>query len=274
MKSIKTLFDISFRNFYIGDCLINVAGSGIHVMLDPIDHGHDQSNWTDPHFGLTFMAGVKMVMTPLWTTTSPGHIPFSPCWFNGANVLSVSQSLRGWPNGPTVEYLHKDHESLSLLGAVLALIHPQLAAIGLSVLRGFQKNLIHTRTTKNLGPVRLLYPSPSTAFSIISNRETPLHRDGKGYSPYYDIITTLGDYTDGRLEVPGVGLRFKYNPGTIVGICGKVLAHGVGAVNGDRFCHVQYFHRRVLDVIAEKYPVNQWEQEWMTQCELVQDANS
>src|SRR5277367_1436427 len=87
---------------------------------------------------------------PELTTTSPGHIPFSPCWFNGANVLSVSQSLRGWPDGPTVEYLHKDHKSLSLLGAVLALIHPQLAAIGLSVLRGFQKNLIHTRTTKNL----------------------------------------------------------------------------------------------------------------------------
>src|SRR5271155_4461223 len=139
---------------------------------------------------------------PTWATTSPGHIPFSPCWFNGANVLSVSQSLRGWPDGPTVEYLRKDHKSLSLLGAVLALIHPQLAAIGLSVLHGFQKNLIHTTTTKNLGPVRLLYPSLSTAFSIISNRETPLHRDGKGYSPYYDIITTL-------VTIPMDDLRYQ-----------------------------------------------------------------
>lgn len=210
---------------------------------------------------------------PQSTTTSPGHIPFSPCWFNGANVLSVSQSLRGWPDAPTVQYLRNDHESLSLLGAVLALIHPQQAAIGLSVLRGFQKNLIHTNT-KDLGPVRLLYPSPCTAFSIISNRESLLHRDGKGYSPYYDVIATLGDYTDGRFEVPGIGLRFKYNPGTIVGICGKVLAHGVGEVDGDRFCLVQYFHRRVLDVIAQKYSVNLREQEWMTQDELVQEDNS
>ena len=211
---------------------------------------------------------------PEQTTTSPGHIPFSPCWFNGGNVLSVSQSLRGWPDAPTVQYLRNDHESLSLLGAVLALIHPQLAAIGLSVLRGFQKDLIRTSTTKHLGPVKLLYPSPSTAFSIISNRETHLHRDGRGYSPYYDVVTTLGDYTNGRFEVPGIGLRFKYNPGTIVGICGKVLAHGVGEVDGDRFCLVQYFHRRVLDVIEEKYPINQREQEWMTQRELVQDNSS
>lgn len=207
-----------------------------------------------------------------WTTTSPGHIPFSPCWFNGANILSVSRSLRGWPDAPTIQYLQNDQESLSLLGAVLALIHPQLAAIGLSVLRGFHQNLIRTNT-KDLGPVRLLYPSPCTAFSIISNRETVLHRDGKGYSPYYDIITTLGHYTDGRLEVPGIGLRFQYNPGTIVGMCGKVLAHGVGEVNGERFCLVQYFHRRVLDVIAAKYPVNRREQEWMTQDELEQDSN-
>ena len=167
------------------------------------------------------------------TTTSPGHIPFSPCWFNIANVLSVSHSLRGWPDAPTVQYLRNDQESLCLLGAVFALIHPQLVAIGLSILRGFQKDLICTNTTKNLGPVRLLYPSPATAFSIISNRETHLHQDGKGYSPYYDIIMTLGNYTDGRLEVPGIGLQFKYNPGTIVGICGKALAHGVREVNGD-----------------------------------------
>jgi hypothetical protein len=206
------------------------------------------------------------------TATSPGHIPFSPCWFNIAHVLSVSHSLRGWPDAPTVQYLRNDQESLCLLGAVFALIHPQLAAIGLSVLRGVQQNLIRTATTQSLGPVRQLYPSPATAFSIISNRETYLHRDGKGYSPYYDILTTLGNYRGGRLEVPGIGLRFKYNPGTIVGLCGKVLAHGVGEVDGDRFCHVQYFHRSVLDVIAEKYPLSRREQEWMTQNELVQDG--
>src|SRR5271156_4652712 len=108
---------------------------------------------------------------PELTMTSPRHIPFSPCGFNGVNILSVSRSLGGWPDVPTVQYLQNDQESLSLLGAVLALIHPQLAAIGLSVLRGFHQNLIHTNT-KDLGRVRLLYPSPYTAFSIISNLET------------------------------------------------------------------------------------------------------
>ena len=94
-----------------------------------------------------------------------------------------------------------------------------------------------------------------------------LHRDGKGFSPYYDIITTYGHYTDGRLEVPGIGLRFKYDPRTIVGICGKALAHGVAEVQGDRFCLVQYFHRRILDLLCG-YEVEEQQFHWMRQGDL------
>ncbi|KAF8811063.1 hypothetical protein BYT27DRAFT_7052771, partial [Phlegmacium glaucopus] len=84
--------------------------------------------------------------------------------------------------------------------------------------------------------------------------ETVLHCDGKGFAPFYDIIATLGHYTNSQLEVPGIGLQFQYNPGTIVGLCGKVLAHSVGEVDsdGDRFCLVQYFHRKVLEFISQK----------------------
>ena len=204
------------------------------------------------------------------TTTSPGHIPFSPCWFNIAHQLTVSRSLRGWPHGPTVQYLREAQESLALIGAVLGVIHPRLAMQGLSILRGIQSGAIRNVATDSLGPVRRLWPCPFTAFSIISNRETDLHRDGKGFTPYYDIITTLGHYSDGRFEVPGIGLRFQYNPGTIVGICGKALAHGVAEVDGIRYCLVQYFHRSVLSLFSG-YTLEEEPFHWMRQDDLLRN---
>ena len=45
-----------------------VLDFGIHVTLDPLDHGHDPVNWPDPNFGLTFLAEVKMAVTPLHPT--------------------------------------------------------------------------------------------------------------------------------------------------------------------------------------------------------------
>ena len=136
---------------------------------------------------------------------------------------------------------------------------------GLSILRGIHSGAILNGATASLEEeVRQLWPSPFTAFSIISNRETESHRDAKGFTPFYDIVTTLGDYTDGRFEVPAIGLRFQYNPGTMIGICGKVLSHGVSEVEGDRFCLVQYFHRKVLDLLSG-YTVEPRPYHWMRQ---------
>lgn len=207
------------------------------------------------------------------TATSPGHISFSPCWFNIAGQLSVSTSLRGWPNTPTTQYLYNDNESLSLLSAVLAVIHPRLAVQAFSILRGIHTGAIENVAIDSLGPIRDFWPCAFNAFSIISNRETDFHRDGKGFTPYYDITTTLGNYTDGRFEVPAVGLRFKYNPGTIVGICGKALAHGVAEVDGDRFCHVQYFHRKVLGLFCG-YELEAQSFHWMRQDDLLKSSNT
>lgn len=184
---------------------------------------------------------------PGTTLISPGTVSFSPCWFNLAQKLSVSTSLRGWPNKPGVRYLREDRGSLGILGAVLSIIHPRAAKRGLEIMDGIANGTIQNQATNSLDQARLVWPSPFTAFSIISNRETELHRDHKGFAPFYDLLTTVGHYTHGRFEVPAIGLRFGYDPGTIIGVCGKVLEHGVAEVEGDRFCVVQYFHRKVLE---------------------------
>ena len=208
------------------------------------------------------------------TSISPGHIPFSPCWFNIGGQLSVSASLRGWPSSPTIKYLRQDKDSLALLGAVLALIHPQLAVRGFSILRGIQNGEIINDATNSLRQERVLWPSPFNAFSIISNRSTQLHRDGKGFAPFYDVLTTIGEYTEGWFNVPGIGLRFQYNPGTMIGICGKVLAHEVAEVDADRICIVQYFHKKALEVIEESFQRNQAFCGWMKQADFLANVQN
>src|SRR5271168_1211514 len=114
---------------------------------------------------------------------------------------------------------------------------------------GVANETIKDEVTNSLDQTRLLWSSPFTALSIISNWESKFHREGKGFAPFYDVVTTVGYYRGGRFEVPGIVLRFRYNPGTMMGLCGKALEHGAAAVDGDRFCVVQYCHRKVLDIV-------------------------
>ena len=197
---------------------------------------------------------------PGTTLALPGTVSFSPCWFNLAQQLSVSTPLR---RKAGIEYLREDRDSLCILGAALSLIHPIAAEQGLAILDGIANGSIHNEATDSLDEARSLWASPFTAFSIISNRETEFHRDGKGFAPFYDLLATVGHYTGGRFEVPGIGLCFKYDPGTMMGICGKVLQHGVPEVDGDRFCVVQYFHRKVLGVVQRDFSERRSVSSWM-----------
>src|SRR5277367_728865 len=106
-------------------------------------------------------------------------------------------------------------------------------------------------------------PVLSLRYQLFLAGTTELHRDGKGFAPFYDLVTTVGHYTGGQFEVPGIGLRFKYDPGTIMGLCVKVLGRSVAEVDGDRFCVVQYFHRKVLEGIHSDFLRRRDISDWM-----------
>lgn len=89
------------------------------------------------------------------------------------------------------------------------------------------------------------WTSPFSGISVISNRETPVHRDVNGRHPWYDILATFGQYSKGHLELPGLGYRLQYNPGTVVALAGKVVRHGVPRVQGNRVCMAYYMRNKV-----------------------------
>ena len=84
------------------------------------------------------------------------------------------------------------------------------------------------------------WSSPFHCMQLIVNRETLDHRDTRGWALGYDLLATFGNYDNGVLSLPTIGLECAYNPGTVTGLMGKIFIHGVRPVNGERFCFAQF----------------------------------
>ena len=125
-----------------------------------------------------------------------------------------------------------------LLSAIIRAIHPQLFQMGMEAMH-------HLGSHTDLSDVIKLWYSIFNGVSVISNRETPTHRDNLSQCQWYDLLTTVGPYEEAILELPGVGLRFKYASGTVVGLCGRILRHGVSVADGEQICVAHYMRENV-----------------------------
>ncbi|KAG2010536.1 hypothetical protein CC2G_013352 [Coprinopsis cinerea AmutBmut pab1-1] len=181
-----------------------------------------------------------------------GVITFASCWpmqGHPDGPYSPSANFKK-PNQRAVPFLKMISESLAILGGILSVIHPAMFECGLDVLANLNAGRI-----KNVDEVDILrkvlqcWSSPFTAFSLILNRETPVHKDGLSPPFSYDLLYTGGFYEDARLEVHGIGLRVRYVPGTVVALLAGVFPHGVSSVNGERFCIAHFFRKPILDQV-------------------------
>jgi len=144
-------------------------------------------------------------------------------------------------------------ESFTLLSSIVRVIHPKLYAMGIE-------------TIKKMGmagspqEVLQIWYSIFNGVQIISNRETPVHRDHNTRWEWYDLLTTVGPYQEAILELPGVGLKFSYESGTVLGISGRLLRHGVSEADGERMCVAYFMRENVQNRMETKYAGwNNWD---------------
>jgi hypothetical protein len=137
-------------------------------------------------------------------------------------------------------------ESSILLSSIVRVIHPTMFDMGMKSMRvmGLMTDLLQI--------VELWY-SIFNGVQVISNRETPVHRDHNSHWPWYDLLTTVGPYQNAILEYPGMGLRFWYGSGTVVGLCGRVVRHGVSEADGERICLAHYMRENVQRRLDSRY---------------------
>lgn len=96
-----------------------------------------------------------------------------------------------------------------------------------------------------------------TGLSVISERETPFHRDGQNANWMYDLIVNIADRHDPdvRVELPGIGIRFRYSSGTVLSILGKAIRHGVSATSVDRYCLAFFMRQKVSERLGFPHEV-------------------
>lgn len=149
-------------------------------------------------------------------------------------------------------------ESSALIGAILAIVHPQLFYQAIDAFRILTTNGVDfVQDEVQLRQALNVWTSPFSALSIITNRWTPLHRDTKGRNEWFDFLVALGeDDSRGTMSFPGLGVTVAYNPATMIAITGKVVRHGAEFQGGERACISYYMRNSVHDRLG--IPAGTW----------------
>ena len=139
--------------------------------------------------------------------------------------------------------------SFALLGGILYIVQPELFEAGMDCFNRLKANESVHKEFAMFTEVLELWATPFNALSVICNRASPLHRDAQGDQQWFDLITTVGEYSGAQLILPDVGMQMEYASGTVVAFSGKRLRHEVTPHVGNRICIAQYMrkpvHRRV-----------------------------
>lgn len=151
--------------------------------------------------------------------------------FQSADFLPApSVSLRS----PAAKQWCRDmRESGALLSAILRVAHPDLYDAG-------RASLARLSTIDGLGDGISEWPTVFNAVQLISNRETPYHRDTSGRAEWYDMLMSLGTYRRAALVLRNLGLQVAYKPGSMALLSGLTVHHGVAEVEPDRLCYAWY----------------------------------
>lgn len=145
-----------------------------------------------------------------------------------------------------MEWLEKCSLPFALVGGILSVVQPELFDSGQEAFRRLAADPNTCDDPQRLKEILATWYAPFSALAVISNRSTPLHRDVGGRPEWLDLMLALGNYDNGRFAVPAFGYTFKYNPGTLIALSGKIFRHGAECP-GDRACIVFYMRDNVLN---------------------------
>jgi hypothetical protein len=141
----------------------------------------------------------------------------------------------------------------ALVGALLSLVHPELFKLQMDMLDRLASGQVEVNDKEIMKDLFPDWSTPFNGLAVLTNRETPSHRDIKGGRRTFDILTTFGDYTGGRLHVPLLSANFIYGPGTGFIMPGYVFEHSASRTEGERVCVASYVRPNVGAAVFGAY---------------------
>ncbi|KIM60371.1 hypothetical protein SCLCIDRAFT_54569, partial [Scleroderma citrinum Foug A] len=136
----------------------------------------------------------------------------------------------------------------ALLSGALSIMHPPLYAAGLQV-----REKLDAWSRENSPAMQDALEHWSTVYtnlSMMSNQQTPLHRDPQSQSDWYDLLATVGKYDNCFLHIPTLRVQLEYRPGTVVTFSRRLLRHGVIEEGGDQCCLAYYMRDNIHNCLG------------------------
>lgn len=172
---------------------------------------------------------------------------------------------------PSLEHLFtKINPSELCINLIMSIIAPALYERGLEAVHKIQDN--HEELFKDISAskdkpweqtIKTLkkWPSAASALAYVLNKKTPSHRDTADHPPWYEVLLSLGNHTDARLEVEEIQASFQYDPGCVLALCGRIFRHQCMDWTGsDRACVAHFFRHEPM----ERLELSTVDPDWVT----------
>ncbi|KAK7685093.1 hypothetical protein QCA50_011930 [Cerrena zonata] len=154
---------------------------------------------------------------------STGLINVSATWYMAghkgpAHTTPLLQRLEGH------EFLSLAREPFAVMSGILAITHPKQYNMAKQMK---ERLMMSGQCTEALQR----WPMVFTAISVITNWESPYHRDLHEGWQWFNFLVSFGPYKYAPLYLANLGVRVDNPPGTICLFGGKAILHGVRRVS-------------------------------------------
>ncbi|KAG2353836.1 hypothetical protein BDR07DRAFT_1382778 [Suillus spraguei] len=154
-----------------------------------------------------------------------GSKPRKKSWFQQGHENLLDPEVSASLKGPSSENILKAIARLAAIASVaLRVMHPQQYFAGLRALSHLGDKAL-SKELPQMPETLQYWASMFNSLSIISNRETPNHRDHLSIPECFNILTTVGNYSNARMR--------------------RIVRHGVDGVEGDRIAWAWYMRDSV-----------------------------
>ena len=166
--------------------------------------------------------------------------------------MSTSPILKQGKNSEGEKWMEAMRDASALITGILRVTHPELFHTGCEVMKIIRRK-------SDLEELINQWGNPFNALSVIAHRSCPPHRDTKSRTPYYDILTSVGDFKTVDIAFTSLGATVPLHPGDVIAMCGHLVSHEAKECDGDRVCYAWYM-RGSVHAHMEAFPAS-----WMTQ---------
>ncbi|KAG1835375.1 hypothetical protein DFJ58DRAFT_847425 [Suillus subalutaceus] len=140
---------------------------------------------------------------------TPGCVNLSPAWFQQGHENQSDPEVSASLKGPSSENILKAiARPAAIATAALRVMHPEQYWAGLQAFVSLGEKA-RSKELPKMSETLQYWATVFNSLTIICNRETPNHRDPSSISECFDILTSVGNYSNARMSMPSLQLELS-----------------------------------------------------------------